>query len=191
MSVAAASPLPDAAPPRGLFLMPGSVHCAPEPLWVTTILGSCVAVCLWDAVRRCGGMNHYLLPRCNVKEPSARYGDVAIDMLLDGMVGLRCRIQDLRAKIFGGAALLPFGATADKVGNGNVRLAQELLHQRQILIVASRTGGTSGVQVRFNTESGDVLIRSIASGSAVRPCPADRASLHSPALRHPGAQEAP
>lgn len=176
--------LPEVAIVPCLFLMPGLVHCAPEPMWLTTILGSCVAVCLWDAARRCGGMNHFILPRCNTKTPSARYGDVAIDLLVEKMMGLGCRIPDLRAKIFGGAAVLPFGASADTVGDSNVRIAEEFLHQREIPIVVARTGGTKGLQVRFHTESGDVLIRSVAPTSARRLYPADEAPPGRARRRH-------
>ncbi len=158
-------------PARSVFLMQDTIYCAPEPTWIATVLGSCVAVCLWDAARHCGGMNHYLLPRCNVPEPSARYGDVAVDLLVEGMLGMGCRVGNLQAKIFGGAAVLPYGAVADTVGDGNVRVAREILARWRIPIVVSRTGGTNGLQVRFDTESGDVLIRGISSGHSLRSCP--------------------
>ncbi len=83
---------------------------------IITVLGSCVAVCLWDAHEHVGGMNHYLLPRRMEKLASLRFGDVAIDQLVDGMTELGCGIGNLRAKIFGGAELLALGATGDTVG---------------------------------------------------------------------------
>jgi chemotaxis receptor (MCP) glutamine deamidase CheD len=51
----------NAGPPAQVFLLPGTLHCSAEHAIIATILGSCVAVCLWDCVRGNGGMNHFLL----------------------------------------------------------------------------------------------------------------------------------
>src|SRR3990170_1447004 len=67
---------------------------------VTTVLGSCISVCLWDPVSRTGGMNHYLLPYWNgdgLKTP--KYGNIAIPMLLERLVNAGCRKGDLIAKV--------------------------------------------------------------------------------------------
>ncbi len=146
-----------------VFLTPGNLHCATEPSRVTTILGSCVAVCLWDRALRAGGMNHYVLPYRRDDSVSARFGDVAIERLVEEMLVLGCRGTSLRAKVFGGAAVLPFTAGGDPVGDQNVRLALERLSQRGIPVIARRTGGRSGLLIRFFTDSGDVLVRRVAS----------------------------
>jgi CheD chemotactic sensory transduction len=105
------------------FLTQGNIHCIPGRSLVTTILGSCVAVCLWDRVLRQGGMNHYVLPTGRNDPPSARFGDAAIDGLHQAMLRLGCRTERMTAKLFGGAAVLPFGAYGATVGNQNVQLA--------------------------------------------------------------------
>ena len=152
-----------AAPPGGIFLSPGSVYCAPTPSVVSTILGSCVAVCLWDSHLRIGGMNHYVLPHRADEAHSPRFGDVAIDQLLEGMTRLGCHVASLRAKIFGGAAVLPFGASGETVGHQNVRIALDRLRHHGIPLLARRTGGRSGVLIRLYTETGDVLVRRLAA----------------------------
>ena len=106
-----------AVPPDRIFLSSGTLFCAPTSSVIITVLGSCVAVCLWDKREHVGGMNHYLLPRRMEELASPRFGDVAIDRLVDGMTELGCRVGSLRAKIFGGAEVLPFGARGDTVGN--------------------------------------------------------------------------
>lgn len=142
-----------------VFLIPGTVFCAPTCSVVSTVLGSCVAVCLWDTRLRVGGINHYMMAHRTEELPSPRFGDVAIDQLLDGMTRLGCRVASLRAKIFGGAEVLPFGASGDTVGNQNVQIALELLGRHRIPILTRRTGGRTGVLIRLFTETGEVLVR--------------------------------
>lgn len=145
----------------GVFLSPGTLYCAPTSTVVSTILGSCVAVCLWNTHLRIGGMNHYLLPQRANDSRSPRFGDVAIDQLLEGMIRLGCQVASLRAKIFGGAAVLPFGAGADTVGDQNVRIALARLRYHAIPLLARRTGGCTGMLIRLYTETGDVLVRKL------------------------------
>ncbi len=143
--------------------MQGDVHYSDEPRILLTVLGSCVAVCLWDRVRGAGGMNHFVLPTDHHGEKSARYGDVAIDELKAGLLRLGCRIGDLQAKVFGGAAVLPFGG-GQTVGSNNVQLALEQLRRDRIRIIAQRTGGILGQQVRFHTRTGEAFVRYIPPG---------------------------
>lgn len=151
-------------PVHQVFLMPGSIYIGSKPTVVTTILGSCIAVCLWDSVRHVGGMNHFVLPSDMDGDCSARYGDVAIEALTKGLLGLGCRVQNLRAKVFGGAAVLPLGADAATVGVRNLEMALESLQHYGIPVVAHRTGGERGLLIRLNTETGEVALRKVAPG---------------------------
>jgi chemotaxis protein CheD len=146
---------------RRIFLMPGGLFCTSEPGVVTTVLGSCVAVCLWDARHLCAGINHYVLPRCDTGEPGLRYGDVSISRLIERMQRLGCSLRDLEAKIFGGAAVLPVRDPAMSVGGKNIELALERMRALGIPIIARRTGGLSGLSVRMHTGNGAVLVKSI------------------------------
>jgi chemotaxis protein CheD len=161
-----------AAPgPVEVFLSPCTLYCAAIPSRVTTILGSCVAVCLWDTRLRLGGINHYLLPhRCGAG-PNMRFGDTAIEQLLEEMLLFGCQPRSLRARIFGGAAVLGLATGGNPVGNQNVRVALDKLCQHGIPIVGQDTGGRSGMLIRLLTESGDVTVRRVTAGAAdpVRP----------------------
>ena len=152
-----------AVPSDRIFLSPGTLFCAPMSSVITTVLGSCVAVCLWDGREHVGGMNHYVLPRRMEELASPHFGDVAIHQLVDGMTELGCRIGSLQAKIFGGAEVLPFGARGDTVGNQNVRIAFESLRRHCIPILTRCTGGHSGILIRLYSETGDVAVRSVAA----------------------------
>jgi chemotaxis protein CheD len=143
--------------------MPGEVHFTAQPTIVATVLGSCVAVCLWDRVRSIGGMNHFVLPWDPNGQVSARYGDIAMNELEAGILRLGSRQGDLQAKVFGGAAVLHFAGT-QSVGASNVGYALERLSQARIRVTAQRTGGTQGQQIQFHTGTGDVLFRYIPAG---------------------------
>lgn len=147
--------------PRQILLEPGGLFCSAEPVVIRTVLGSCVAVCLVDRHCRAGGMNHYVLPSSPNAPSSLRYGAVAIEELILWMNRLGCATVDLRAKVFGGAAVLPFGAGEDTVGDKNVAIALDVLRRRSIPVVARRTGGESGLLIRLYTAAGEVMVRPI------------------------------
>jgi chemotaxis protein CheD len=150
------------------FLTPGTLYCSAGPAIVSTVLGSCVAVCLLDRQRRASGMNHYVLPRGPAGEAkSLRYGDAALERLWERMSGFGCTAKDVDAKVFGGAAVLPFGDAEDTVGAKNVRIALAWLRQHDIRVVARRTGGKNGMLIRMDTATGRVLVRRIASGAGL------------------------
>ena len=149
-----------------IFLLPGTMHCSPDPALVITVLGSCVAVCLTDRTRGLSGINHFMLPY-GEGQSSLRYGDFAIDELIGTMLRLKCRMDTIEAKVFGGAAVLPMNSPENNVGTRNVEIAISRLRAHGIPIVARRTGGKRGLSVRLFTASGDVLVRRIAS-SVVR-----------------------
>jgi len=145
-------------------LFPGHLFCEREPQLVSTILGSCVAVCLWDKRLRFGGMDHHMLPtRPANAEPSLRYGDVAVPELVRRMLDHGSHLMDLQAKMFGGACVL--GAPGDyAVGRRNAEVAIAELYRHGIPLVACRLSGTEGVAVLLCTGCGDVWVRLLESG---------------------------
>lgn len=156
--------------PLKVFLPPGSMYCSAVASRVTTILGSCVAVCLWDTRLRLGGINHYLLPYRNGVSASLRFGDSAIEFLLEAMLRLGGQPASLQAKVFGGAAVLGMATGGDPVGDQNVRLAVATLCRHRIPIVAQRTGGRTGMLIRLLTHTGEVTTRRVAA-TAIDPAP--------------------
>jgi chemotaxis protein CheD len=154
--------LPTEAPRRrGAFLQPGQVAAFAHPAALTTILGSCVSVCLWDARRGQGGMNHFLLPDwAGELDSSARYGDVAVEQLLGKLAALGSPAKDLQAKLFGGACVLePFRERKRHLGLQNVDAAKRILAEARIEIVAEDTGGDRGRKLVFNTDDGSAFVR--------------------------------
>jgi len=138
------------------YLLPGQLHACAEPCQIKTILGSCVAICLWDKRRSAGGMNHFLLPAsCEGQPGSLRFGDEATRVLLEQLRALGCRPPNLRAKIFGGAALFqPRENYAASLGSHNVEAALRMMKEADIPVIAQETGGSMGRKVIFNTDDG-------------------------------------
>ncbi len=131
-----------------------------EPHRVTTILGSCVSVCLFDPVRRVGGINHFMLPLWNGEGlPTPRYGNIAIDTLIDRLSGLGCLVSRLQAKLFGGAAMWENADRFMPIGTGNIDLAWRILAQFDIPVVASDLGGGASRKIIFSSNTGEVLLR--------------------------------
>src|SRR4029077_13963350 len=132
-SVGASSSLPASRPPLGErrsgYLLPGELHASGEPCQIRTILGACVAICLWDPRKHAGGINHFLLPVSRVGQPaSQRFADVATSVLLKKLSLLGCRTANLRAKIFGGSAMFQNrNRLAVSLGTQNVAAALHLM----------------------------------------------------------------
>ena len=141
---------------RGVYLLPGHLVAAAEPCDVTTILGSCVAVCLFDRRGRAGGVNHFLLPQHPATQPrSPRFGNVAIRELIDAVCAHGCRPADLRAHVFGGAGVVAGLAAAWRpVGEQNVEIAERMLADAGIPVVERDLGGTRGRRLHFRTDDG-------------------------------------
>ncbi len=154
-------------------LMPGELCCERTQQYLGTVLGSCVAVCLWDSRLHFGGMNHFLLPnRPSNGELSNKFGDVAVPRLIDGMIEQGSALRHLQAKLFGGAYVLQAGDPAFAVGRRNVEVAVAELRKRGIPILSSCLSGTQGLVIRQCTECGDVWVRPTGSGDKVPAPPA-------------------
>jgi chemotaxis protein CheD len=145
---------------KEVFLEQGGLYYSDGPSLIRTVLGSCVAVCLLDRKGRAGGMNHYVLPESGDDNP--RYGNVAIARLIRGMNRIGYANETLQAKIFGGAAVLPYGAAEETVGFRNIAIAETTLRELGIPIIARCTGGEAGMIIRLHTSTGDVLVSSVA-----------------------------
>ena len=88
----------------------GGLYATRNSTVIETVLGSCVATCLFDPASRIGGMNHIFLPeKPNIKcfSENARYGINAMELLINRIMDLGGCRQRIVAKIFGGSHLFP------------------------------------------------------------------------------------
>jgi chemotaxis protein CheD len=144
-----------------VHLHAGQLFASTQACTLSTVLGSCVSVCLIDPVRRSGGANHYLLPMHVVGgHASARFGNVAIEQLVDKMLLLGSRKRDLVAKVFGGASTIGRPET-ESLGWQNVEVARRVLAAQGIAVVAEDVGGARGRKLLFRTDEGHAWVRKL------------------------------
>lgn len=145
-----------------VFVHPGKLAASATPCRITTILGSCVAVSLHDPAAGVGGINHYLLPRAPRGENSTRFGDQALPQLLEAVERLGARRKHLVAKVVGGACVLDaFRDKTTHLGNQNVTMAFETLHEMKLPVMMAETGGSKARHITFHSHTGDLVVRTL------------------------------
>lgn len=158
------SPRPD-SDMGSVYLHSGQIHVSTAPCRVTTILGSCVAVGIFDPATGVGGLNHFLLPRGNAGGASSapRFGNLAVGQLVAAVVAAGGRRETLRAKLFGGACVLAAFKKdkAQHLGSRNVEVAREALRAEGITVVAEDVDGNNGRKLIFQTHDGTAWVRSL------------------------------
>ena len=141
-------------------VFPGQYIITTVPTLISTVLGSCVAVCLWDHESRTGGMNHYLLPGTEEDELSnANRGITATRLLVRSMINRGASLRNLEAKVFGGCNSLYRDHDVYRVGERNMTIALDVLKEFQIPVMAQHTGGCYGRKIVFNSSTGKVRMR--------------------------------
>ena len=139
------------------YLYPSALFAERERYMVDTILGSCVAVCLFDNVKKIGGINHYMLPLWNGNGlASPKFGNIATEKLIEKMLKNGASLDTMVAKVFGGANQME---SSMNIGERNVEIAKELLKQHGIKIIAENTGGTIGRKLRYDAGTGQVMMK--------------------------------
>lgn len=141
------------------FVHPGEIIVKASPAVLWTVLGSCVAVILYDARKKIVGMNHYMLPAWNGKEaPTAMYGDIAIKNLINRMLAMGCETETLQARIVGGADKTN---KTFEIGKKNINIAFEAIRKENIHIVCSQVGGACGRKIKFISTKGELYIKTL------------------------------
>jgi chemotaxis protein CheD len=162
---APASPLTVRAPDAGdrlqVYLHAGQLHAAAAPTAITTVLGSCVSVCLHDPVARVGGMNHYLLPHNVERERSPRFGNVAVPQLIEALLQAGATRGALVAKVFGGASVIGAMARGRRLGEENAILALRLLEEARIPVLDQDVGGGRGRKLVYFSDDGTAWVRQL------------------------------
>ncbi|MDD5747540.1 MAG: chemotaxis protein CheD [Actinomycetota bacterium] len=143
-------------------------------------LGSCVAVAIFDPMKKVGGLVHALLPESRGRdsgENPGKFADTGVASLVEKLIELGARRRFLRSKIVGGACMfeMPSGAWSSSgkdgrsflsdIGRRNVEAAKQKLEELKIPLVAEDTGGNYGRTVKLNTETGDIEVNSLFHGS--------------------------
>jgi len=132
-------------------------------------LGSCVAVVLFDKVRKIGGLAHVMLPTSFLnknekkKAKPAKFADTAVACLMHEMVQLGAQVRATEAKIFGGSCMLPeiTGDGPESLGRRNVAAVELALKEQRIRLVAADTGKNHGRTIFFSSVDGSVVLKRV------------------------------
>ncbi len=147
-----------------LFLYPGQLVVTQNAMEISTLLGSCVSVCLFDPKRKIAGMNHFLLPVSDKNNPgSEKYGDFSMRLMLDRILSMGSIKSDLVAKVYGGGEVLIYENSNFNIGKKNIALALDFISDHEIKLVSKVVGGMLGAKIVFNTITGNVTHRFLTS----------------------------
>jgi chemotaxis protein CheD len=151
-----------------IYVQPGESHLTTKSSILRTLLGSCVAVAFLEKPGGVGALCHPMLPHCpekiarsqNVKN-ARRYVDFAIRELAQRFDGFGISRGSVKVKLFGGADVLQVSVRGSRqtVGRMNCESALKVLSEEGFQIAASSLGGTKGLTLEFNTETGEVIVR--------------------------------
>jgi len=141
-------------------VLPGEYFVANEDLVIMTVLGSCIAVCIWDSRLRIGGMNHFMLPEGGA-DSSGRYGSYAMELLINELVKQGSTREYMQAKVFGGGAVLA-GFTTMNVGERNAKFVLDYLSTERIPIVSKDVLDIYPRKVVFFPVSGKAMVKRLA-----------------------------
>ena len=157
---------------RRVTLHPGEQYVTRrQDLMLSTLLGSCVAACLYDPVANVMGMNHFLLANHRysrdvpvLASEAGRYGVNAMELLINNMLKAGAQRNNLKAKVFGGGNVLPGISREDSffaIGDVNSRFVEEFLQTERIPILAKSLGGINGRMIHFLGNDYSVYVREI------------------------------
>jgi chemotaxis protein CheD len=146
---------------RAVKVLPGEFFVSDEDIAIQTVLGSCVAACLWDPGRRVGGMNHFMLPEGGSDDAaSGRYGVFAMELLINELLKRGATRGTLKAKVFGGGAVMR-GFTTMNVGERNARFVEKFLATEKIPIVSRDLLDVYPRKVVFYPTTGKALMKKL------------------------------
>ncbi len=138
------------------FLSPGEIIVSRKPSLITTILGSCIAVCLFDSRKNIGGMNHFMLPAGEAHVENAyRFGVVAIPKIINMVEKHTGSCKNMVAKVYGGSDT--FNSNY-QIGKKNIDMALALLKEKSIKIEDIDVGGPISRKIKFNTYTNEVKL---------------------------------
>jgi chemotaxis protein CheD len=147
-------------------VLPGEFYVSAQEEMISTVLGSCVSACIRDRHRQIGGMNHFMLPEplgerdgwSSAVGRAARYGNDAMEQLINAILKAGGRRQDLVVKVFGGGRVL---AQMTDIGQRNIAFVKRYLEAEGLELLAADVGDVYPRQVQFFPASGRVRVRQL------------------------------
>ena len=159
-----------------ITIYPGEFYVTLKHEVISTVLGSCISVCLYDNKKGICGMNHFMLPK-NTKvdmnetndeflehvahSNALRYGVTSMEILINNMISLGGSKENFTAKVFGGANILPVAGKSVTVGEQNIHFIFTFLKTEGIKISNYDIGKKEGRKILFFTKHNSVYVKKI------------------------------
>lgn len=149
-------------------ILPGEYYVTDKDEMIATVLGSCISACIRDKVLGIGGMNHFMLPIMpgeninlaqNILNQAARYGNWAMEHLINELLKLGALKQNLEVKLFGGSALM--GERTLNIGMKNIEFALNYVGIENLSLLGQDLGGAHPRKVIYSPKNGKVFVRKI------------------------------
>lgn len=147
-------------------ILPGEFYVTAHNEAIATVLGSCISACIRDPVAKVGGMNHFMLPvKGNKNEKidlsnAARYGNFAMEQLINDILRNGGSRNNLEVKIFGGGRVMQY---MTDVGKRNIKFAREYIELEKLKLLAEDVGGLYPRKVRYMPQTGKVMVKKLYS----------------------------
>ena len=146
---------------------PGEYYSTDEDIYIATVLGSCISIALFDPTLKMGGLNHFMLPKSTRAEAvpmtdEGRFGNFAMELLINDMLKKGCKHENLRAKVFGGGNVLDSSSSKmNMTGINNINFALTYLETEHIPILVNDTGGIFPRKIYFHPQTSKVYLKRI------------------------------
>jgi chemotaxis protein CheD len=149
-------------------ILPGEYYVTTSEELIVTVLGSCISACVRDPIFGVGGMNHFMLPSSSAAErygsmqlsDAARYGNYAMEHLINDILKQGARRENLELKLFGGGKVM---AKLSDVGLRNIEFVQEYVHTEGLNVVAEDLGDIYPRKILYNPITGKVRMKKLRS----------------------------
>ncbi len=140
------------------FLLPGEMSVTSNNMLLSTLLGSCVSICLFNQRNGWAGMNHFLLPfnKSQNFDTPGRYGESSIKKMIDRLFAIDKNPGNYTVSLYGGANVLSLPGGNQNIGANNVQLAKKMLANYGLKVSHSDVEGKRGFNITFNTENGKI-----------------------------------
>lgn len=157
---------------QGVFaakILPGELYVSNHGEMIVTVLGSCISACIRDKVKGVGGMNHFMLPAQNdtgsassvsALSASARYGNWAMEYLINEILKNGGDKKNLEVKVFGGGRVLENMSNID-IGGKNIAFVRSFIANEALFLAAQDVGGSHPRKVLYFPDTGSVKVRKL------------------------------
>jgi len=143
-------------------IQPGEYYIGNQREGISTVLGSCVAVCIRDPQAGVGGMNHFMLPLDSslgankMLSNATRYGNFAMEHLINGLLKNGGNKNNFEIKLFGGSNV---NSSTNNIGLDNVEFANKYLNLEGYTLSAQDVGGSHPRKIIYNPFDGNILLK--------------------------------